>query len=205
MDRRELERRLDAVAGFDSPRAALEQYPTPPDVAAHLLHVAAMQGDLADRTVVDLGAGTGVLALGAALLGPARVVALERDADAIDTGRANAERVRSPVPVEWVRADATRPPLSVTDATVVANPPFGAQTGQEGADRAFLAAASAVSRVSYTLHNAGSRDFVESFAADHGGTVTHAFRVRFDLERQFAFHTDERREIDALAVRVEWA
>jgi len=204
MDRRTLERRLEAVAGFEDPSAALEQYPTPPDVAAHFLHVAAMQGDLAGRTVVDLGSGTGVLALGAACLGPERVVALERDPEAVATARENEARVDPPVAVDWLRGDATRAPLPDDGLTVVANPPFGAQDGASGADRPFLATASRVARVSYTLHNAGSRDFVESFAADNGGTVTHAFRVALALDRQFPFHDADRREVPALAVRVSW-
>jgi putative methylase len=205
MDRRALERRLEGVAGFEDPRVALEQYPTPPDVAAHLLHFAAMQGDLVDRTVLDLGAGTGVLALGAACLGPDRVVGVERDAAALATAVANEARVSPAVPVDWVRADATRLPVALADATVVSNPPFGAQDGREGADRAFLAAASEVGAVSLTIHNAGSRDFVAAFAADNGGTVTHEFRVRLALDRQFAFHEADRREVPAVAVRVEWA
>ena len=100
MDRGELERRLDRAAGFAEPRVALEQYPTPPDVAAHLLHFAAMQGDLADRTVIDLGAGTGVLALGAACLGPQRVIGVERDTAAIPTARENEARVDPTTPTD---------------------------------------------------------------------------------------------------------
>ncbi|MFB6087082.1 MAG: METTL5 family protein [Haloarculaceae archaeon] len=205
MDRRELERCLEGLAGFEEPRVEFEQYPTPADVAAHLLHVAAMQGDVAGHTVVDLGTGTGVLALGAACLGPARVVAVERDPAALATARENGRRLGPPAPVAWVRADAARPPLCVDDATVVMNPPFGAQTGREGADRAFLAAAADLGRVSYSLHNAGSREFVEAFAADNGGAVTHAFRVALRLDRQFAFHAADATEVPALAVRVEWA
>jgi len=204
MDRGQLERRLDRAEGFAEPRVALEQYPTPPDVAAHLLHFAAMQGDLADRTVIDLGAGTGVLALGAACLGPRRVLAVERDADAIATARANGARVDPDASVTWLRGDASRPPLRTDDATVVMNPPFGAQTGQEGADRTFLAAASDLAAVSHSIHNAGSKAFVESFAGDNGGTVTHAFRVRLALDRQFAFHEADSREVPALAVRIAW-
>lgn len=204
MDRGELERRLEDVEGFDEPRVALEQYPTPPDVAAHLLHLAAMRGDLSGRTVVDLGAGTGVLSLGAALLGPRRVLGVERDPAALATARENEAALAPPAPVSWLRGDATRPPLAAGDATVVSNPPFGAQDGAAGADRGFLAAAGALASVSYTLHNAGSLSFVESFVADAGGAVTDAFRVRLSLPRQFEFHERETATVDALAVRVAW-
>jgi putative methylase len=205
VSKRTLERRLAALAGFEEPRAALEQYATPADLAAHLVHRAALAGDVADRTVVDLGTGTGVLALGAAARGPARVVGLERDPAALAVARRNDRQFDPGVAVDWVLADATRPPLApTTRVTVLANPPFGAQDGNEGADRAFLAAACALGDVSYTVHNGGSRSFLESFVADNGGTVTHAFEASFPLDHQFPFHTDERREQTVEVYRVAW-
>jgi len=87
---------------------------------------------------------------------------------------------------------------------VVMNPPFGAQSGNEHADREFLATAAETAGVSYSLHNADSEAFVESFAADNGGEVTHAFAAQFDLPRQFEFHEDDRRSITAELFRIEW-
>ena len=202
--RRALERRLSVVEGFSDPRPDLEQYLTPADVASHLLHVADHRGDLAGRTVFDLGTGTGMLALGAACRGSARVIGIERDPDALAVARENERRVDPPVRVDWVRGDATRPPVSVGGATVLSNPPFGAQRGNEGADRAFLSAASDLATVSYTIHNEGSQRFVESFAADHGGTVTDAYAVTLTVPRQFSFHERERADLAAEAYRIEW-
>jgi len=201
-----LAQQLAVVAGFDDPRASLEQYRTPPDLAAHLVHTADLQGDVQDRTVVDLGCGTGMLALGAALRSPARVVGLDIDPAPLSTARDNERKVGSTTSVSWVRADATAAPLCppVDETTVVMNPPFGAQSDNEHADRRFLETAAAVSSVSYSVHNAGSREFVESFAADNGGEVTHAFETEFDLPRQFDFHEDERRTITAEVYRIDW-
>ena len=201
-----LETQLAVVAGFEKARVDLEQYPTPPSLAAHVVHLADLNGDVEGRTVVDLGSGTGMLALGAALRGPARVVGVEVDRAALETARANRTRVGTTTPIHWVQADATRPPLRIADpVTVVMNPPFGAQTGNEGADRDFLVAASALADVSYSIHNAGSEAFVEAFARDHGGEVTHAFAAAFEVDRQFDFHTDETRELDTEVYRIEWA
>ncbi|QLG62136.1 METTL5 family protein [Halorarum salinum] len=233
MSKRALEGQLAVVAGFTDPTAALEQYPTPPDVAAHVVHLADLRGDLAGHTVVDLGAGTGMFALGAALRGAGRVVGVELDPDALAVARANERRVGARTPVHWVHADATRTPLCFDDAgadanegsdddtngdadadhdsapapapvTVLMNPPFGAQSGNEHADRRFLEAVSSFADVSYSLHNAGSEAFVESFAADAGGEVTEAFRATFHLDHRFDHHTDERRELDAEVFRIEW-
>ncbi|NEU56963.1 METTL5 family protein [Halorussus sp. MSC15.2] len=211
MDKAALERRLSRVAGFEDPSVELEQYPTPADLAAHLVHLADVQRDLAGKTVVDLGTGTGMLALGAAFRGPTRVLALDRDPAALAQARQNEREVAPDVPVSWLLADATRAPLCVSEdapsreeATVLMNPPFGAQTGNEHADRAFLTTASEIASVSYSIHNAGSREFVEAFADDEGGEVTHAFSADLDVERQFAHQTSERAVIDTEVFRIRW-
>ncbi|MGQ3329519.1 MULTISPECIES: METTL5 family protein [Halorubrum] len=204
--KRSLATKLGVVAGFEAPSAALEQYPTPPDLAAHVVHLADLHGDVDGRTVLDLGTGTGMLALAAALRGPARVLGIELDRGALSTATENERRVAASAPVHWVQGDATRPPLDVPDpVTVVMNPPFGAQDGNRNADRGFLATASRVAAVSYSVHNAGSREFVEAFAADNGGEVTHAFAADFAIEAQFDHHTDASRDIDAEVYRIEWA
>ena len=201
--KRALARRLAVVEGFREPEPALEQYPTPADLAAHLVALADLHDDLAGQTVADLGAGTGMLALAAATRSPERVLALELDASALQTARENETRVDPETSVDWLRGDATRPPLSAVD-TVLANPPFGAQRGNEHADRAFLAATADLAPVSYTVHNAGSREFVESFADDRGGEVTHAFAADFPVSAQFDFHTSDREVLDVEVFRIEW-
>lgn len=205
-DKRALAERLYGLVGFDTPRLDLEQYPTPPELAAHLLHLADLQGDIAGQTIVDLGTGTGVLALAAACRGPARVLGLERDPSALAVARENEQTVDPPRSVEWLLGDATRPPLCPeTATTVLMNPPFGAQDGNEHADREFLAAAASLADVSYSVHNEGSRAFVESFAADNAGEVTHAFAAELDLDRQFPFHESDTHTVDAEVFRIEWA
>lgn len=200
-----LAQQLGVVAGFDDPRAPLEQYRTPPEVAATLIHTADLQGDIDGQTVVDLGCGTGMLALAAALRGPEHVVGLDLDPAPLSTALANERRVASTATVEWIRGDATQAPLCPPDpVTVVMNPPFGAQIGNEHADRAFLETTARIASVSYSIHNAGSEDFVESFAADNGGTVTHAFAVELDVPHQFEFHDSASQVIDAEAFRIEW-
>jgi putative methylase len=201
-----LTQQLGVVAGFDDPRVDLEQYRTPPELAAHLVHTADLQGDVEGRTVVDLGCGTGMLALGASLRGPRSVVGVDVDRDALGTARSNERRVASTSAVSWVRGDATAIPLCpARETTVLMNPPFGAQAGNEHADRAFLETAARIASVSYSIHNADSAEFVRAFAADNAGEVTRAFRTEFELPRQFEFHTDDSRTLEAEVFRVEWA
>lgn len=204
--KRELAKRLRAIEGFDTPSPDLEQYRTPPEIAATLVHTAALQGDITDRTVVDLGCGTGMLALASSLTGSASVVGIDIDSQALETARENERRLGLTTPVSWIRGDVRRSPLCVTDRdlTVLMNPPFGAQSGHEHADRAFLEVAGDIADVSYSIHNTGSNEFVESYVGDLGGAVTHAFEATFDLPRSFEFHTDESREIAVEVFRIEW-
>jgi putative methylase len=205
--KRALAQQLGVLAGFDDPSAPLEQYRTPPELAAHIVHLADTQEDIAGRTVLDLGCGTGMLALAAALRGPTRVVGLDIDPSPLATARANERRIGTTSSVAWIRADATPAPLRLRPAqtTVLMNPPFGAQDGGEHADRGFLRTASELAGVSYSIHNAGSRVFVESFAADNGGEVTRAYESRLTLPRQFDFHDEDDREITVEVYRIAWS
>jgi len=206
--RRTLARRLESLEDFSEPSPALEQYLTPPELAAHLCHLAGLQGDL-EGQVVDLGTGTGMLAIAATLAGGDRVAAVDVDADALAVAQRNEQAVVDDDDrgraIGWLCGDVTRHPFSVTDATVLSNPPFGAQRENRHADRDFLETAREIGAVSYTIHNEGSQEFVESFAADEGGEVTHAFRAAFPLPKQFDFHTEAEATLEAEVFRIEWS
>ncbi|APW99023.1 RNA methyltransferase [Halobiforma lacisalsi AJ5] len=205
--RRTLARELESLADFSDPDPDLEQYLTPPEVAAHVCHLAGLQSDL-ERLVIDLGTGTGMLAVAASLAGADRIAGIDVDPDALATAAENAARVGADV--DWVRGDVTRPPFCSPESdaddglTVVSNPPFGAQHGNRHADREFLETARSIAAVSYTIHNEGSQEFVESYADDEGGTVTHAFRAPFPIERRFEFHTAATETLEAEVFRIEW-
>lgn len=201
--KRTLEKRLSQVEGFEEPNVELEQYPTPAEIASQLVHLADLQGDL-DSVIVDLGTGTGMLAIGAALRGAKRVVALDADRGVLEQARTNEQRVAPSKKIDWLLGDGGRVPVSLSNATVLMNPPFGAQRDNRGADRRFLDAASEIADVIYSIHNAGSREFVESFIRDQGGEITHAYELIFDIESQFKFHKEETKTIRAECYRSSW-
>ncbi len=200
--KRALERRLSRVRRFEDPRVGLEQYPTPAGIAAQLVHIADLQGDL-DGWVVDMGTGTGTFAIGAALRG-ARVLALDADRARLETARENERRIVPDGKIDWLCGDGGRLPVRPRNATVLMDPPFGAQRGNRGADRRFLTAAFDIANVIYSIHNAGSRDFIESIVADHGGEITHAYELAFDLDQQFDFHESATKTIRAECYRSEY-
>lgn len=192
----DLERALSSIPPHPAPKVALEQYATPADVAAPLLFEARALGDIEGRRVVDLGAGTGVLAIGAALLGAREVVGVEVDAAALTVARESAKRLGAAV--EWVEADVARWRGSAD--TVVMNPPFGAQT--PGADRAFLEAAFATASTVYVMHHAPARAFAEKLARERGFATTHAWKLSFTLRHQFRHQEKASKAIDVVALRL---
>jgi ribosomal protein L11 methyltransferase len=76
--------------------------------------------DLAGRRVLDIGTGSGVLALAAARLGAASVLAIDVDPDALANARGNAALNGSPSNVEFTQADFRHAPALAGDI-VVAN------------------------------------------------------------------------------------
>jgi putative methylase len=195
----QLERALQALDPIARPIASSEQVPTPAPIAAEMLWMAHAKGDIAGRTVADLGSGNGILTIGAKLLGASRAVGVESDPQAVAVARRNAERVR--VEVEWRHGHVT----SFRDQveTVAMNPPFGAQTRH--ADRPFLDTAMTVGRVVYTFLNASAEGFVRQRIEDAGGRIDQRHEYAFPIPHLFSFHREGARKVPVLLYRVEAA
>lgn len=193
MKKKQLEILLERLEGFKNPSPEMEQYVTPARVAADMLYLASLRGDLG--IVCDLGTGTGMLAIGAALLG-ARAVGVDIDAQALKIARANAARMG--VEVEFIRSDVSSITLRGID-TVVMNPPFGAQKASIG-DRAFLSKATEIANAVYTLHNWGSEGFIRRFVEPC--TVEEIYRIPFPLKRCFEFHSKDIKTIEVELYRI---
>jgi putative methylase len=89
-----LERFLFRIEPHPSPRASLEQYTVSESVAATMLHLAAYTyGDIVDQRVLDLGCGTGRLALGCAFLGAESVVGVDIDKLAVKLAAENSAKL----------------------------------------------------------------------------------------------------------------
>lgn len=190
MRRHELERLLAGLEGFSDPDPSLEQVATPPEAAVELLAEALARGDLAGRTVADLGSGTGLLALGAALWGAASVRGIERDPRAVACSRRNAARCG--VAFEPVVGEVAA--FGGTVDTVVMNPPFGAQ--HRGADRPFweTAARSAAGAI-YAFALTDSRTFIARWAVRALRPIAATRPIRWTLPATFPHHVRKRMEL----------
>ena len=178
MKKRSLEILLEDARGFSDPDITLEQYATPATVAAELLHFAFMRQDLKGK-VYDLGCGTGVLAIGAKILGASEVVGFDVDKAAIKIAEENAARME--VDVEFVCCNVKE--VKGRTDTVVMNPPFGAQVRES--DRKFLRKAIEIGSIIYSIHNSGSGDFIKRFI--NPNVITDCCKIEFPIKRTFNF------------------
>jgi len=181
--KKELSIILESLEGFRKPKIKLEQYVTPPSLAAEIVVNAKLMNDL--DLVADLGCGTGILAIAASLLG-ARAVGFDIDIEALKIARKNAEKVG--VYVDFVACRVNDVTVKQRVTTIM-NPPFGIQ--RKHADRPFLEKAMEISDVIYTIHSAGSEKFVARMCETNGFEITHLWRYSIPLKRSYAFHEKE--------------
>jgi len=197
--KQQLEILLQKVKGHPKPSASLEQYSTPAGIAADVLWFAYGEGDIAGKKVVDLGCGTGILGIGAKLLGAEEVVSLDVDEAALGIAMANAQSLG--VDLSLLTVDVADFPEPAD--TVLMNPPFGAQAGDRHADVPFLERALATAPVTYTFHKAETEPFVMRKVAELGGSATHHKAYAFPLPHSMPFHTAEVKEVPVVMLRIE--
>jgi len=200
MRRSELVRAIERVPLPAHPRADLEQVATPAEAAADLLLAAVRLNGVEGRSVLDLGSGTGRLAIGAALLGASSVVGIESDPALVAVARAAADSAG--VPVEFWPSDVGtwQHPAEL----VVMNPPFGAQRLHADRvfwDRALLLAEQAV----HAFALADSRTFIARRVVARGAQVLETLPVAWELPRTFPHHTRRRvaLAVDRWAIRTQ--
>jgi putative methylase len=203
----DLELFLSRIEPHPSPQAGLEQYTVSEAIAATMLYIAAYTNDdIIGKTVLDLGCGTGRLALAASYLGAKCVVGVDIDKTAIKTAAENSEKAGFKTSVQWVVGDVTA--ITGSFDTVLQNPPFGVQ--RRAADRKFLEKALEVGNAVYSLHNHPNTDkqlmkslkanpgsllqvapspFIEKFVRSHGGVVKAVYAMLMTIPRMFDFHT----------------
>jgi putative methylase len=211
----ELELLLSQIVPHPSPKPSLEQYTIPADVAATMLYIAAYSyGDIVDKTVLDLGCGTGRLALGAAFLGAKQVVGVDIDKDAVKVAFENSVRTDLKEKVQWITGD-----IDAVDGnfdTVLQNPPFGVQ--RRKADRKFLEKALESGKVVYSLHKCPDEDkafikklkaskanvapvapspFLKNFIEGRGGKIKAVYALIMTVPHMFGFHTKRKHEFIA--------
>jgi putative methylase len=198
MKKSQLAIKLSKVEEFQQPKISLEQYITPPQLAADILHTAWMQSDIEGKKVVDLGTGTGIFAIGAALLGAEEVVAVEKDEDALEIAKENAESLGVESEIRFVRSDIED--FEEKTDTVIMNPPFSVHSD---IDIGFIQKAVKLGENVYSVSHPGARKSIKDFVANSDHVIEALEEYEISLPPTYGFHTEENREtkIDVLITR----
>lgn len=191
---KKLEEYLQSVDSFEEPKILLEQYITPSHIASNLLFtIQNNYDDLDGKLVCDLGCGTGMLAIGSAILGSSHVVGFDIDSAALTVARNNVDEMEVGN-VDFVQCDV----LNVLSAegsswhnafdTVIMNPPFGTKKNA-GMDMKFLKVAIQLSNnVVYSLHKSSTREFIQNKTKRLKVEGEVIAELCYNLESSYKFH-----------------
>ncbi|MCY3411453.1 MAG: methyltransferase [Candidatus Heimdallarchaeota archaeon] len=200
MKRKELEITLSRnVHQFPEPKIDLEQYLTPARVAANLLHRAHQYNDIEGKKVLDSCAGTGILGIGAALLG-AQVTALEVDELAINKLNESCELMDLDINVihtdlfSWQNCD-------IFD-TILMNPPFGINQ-KKHRDMDFVQHISDVGNILYTIHDGSlsNQKSLSKIYAQKGLEILETYLDDFPLQQSYPWHVYQNKRYQVLVIR----
>src|SRR5713101_5288490 len=180
--KRQLEIQLGKLRILEKPNLKLEQYPVSAEAASELLYMAGFEHNDLEGRIIDLGTGTGRLAIGAALMGASDIVGLDVDGSSIYIAVGNARE--SNVNVGWVIGDLN----SVVGGfqTVLMNPPYG--TRSPHMDARFLTRAFELAPVTYSIHKSSTRNFLTELAKKNGRRVDEVRSLEMRIPHLFDFH-----------------
>lgn len=194
---------LSKLKTFNNIDEAKEQYATDSEIAAEVLWHAHMVGDLKDSEIADLGCGTGILGIGALILGAKFVHLVDDDESALGLLRNNIKFVEDELELSFdyniVHNDISGFNKKVD--LVLENPPFG--TRVKHADREFLRHAFTISNKIYTFHKSETHGFIAKFAKDNNYKVTNCFEFSFPLKQTHPHHIKKLHRIPVSCFRLE--
>jgi putative methylase len=196
--RKRLEILLSSLKAIPEPKLRFEEYGLDPTSASTVLHIATSMDDIEGRDVIDLGCGTGILSIGAAIMGAKRVVGIDIDEDSVKVALENMKSLG--VKIEFISGsiECIEPQFDTT----VMNPPFG--SWRRGLDIKFLAKALAISNVVYSIHKANYKSdaFLRRKLEDMGGEMKRLGGIEIRIPRLFRFHKKAQYKVDAALYRI---
>jgi len=196
----QIEKIVQELKAFDNPDINKEQYFTAPDVAAEVINQVNLNHDIEDKVVVDMGAGTGFLTIGALISGAKKIYFVDSDENALKILKDNIVSVIENYDVEL--GDYRLINKDIKDITistfpekidvVIMNPPFG--TREKHMDTVFLEKAFELADTVYSLHKTSTKPYIVRKGQEHGYDVK-TIELRYRLKRQYDVHTKKFKDI----------
>ncbi len=198
--KKQLEILLSTLQTHPHPKLKYETYSLDAECAAQFLHIAEnIFGDIAEKRVVDLGCGAGILAIGAMILGASDTTGIDIDPDSISTAALNAIQVG--VQLNLIVGDINILHSRKFNTTLM-NPPFG--SWHRGMDITFLEKALELSSTIYSLHkqSSSSRQFITRRVKQKGGIIDQIFQLQVVLRPTYTFHRQAKYTVDCDLYRI---
>jgi len=205
MNKIELAILLSKLKTFNKSKLNEEQYATDSQTAADLLWHAFLLEDIKNKKIADLGCGTGILGLGALVLGAERCYFIDSDSESLSIAKENLKFIEKKLDIElkdravFFHSDISK--FSETVDTVIENPPFG--TKEEHADRVFLEKALDSANIIYSFHKTSTLSYLSRFVKGKEGKITHFFRYQLPLKQTMFFHRAKIKRIDVTCLRIQ--
>lgn len=203
MRQRHLAMRLSSLSPHPCNSVELEQYPTEGNLAAAWLTKINLGDGFEGKHVLDLGAGNGVLGIGAAFLGAAHVTLIECDATTVDVLRKNVQDVEGDSMCTVLEQTVKGSPIDLQKSVDIAimNPPWGVQT--QRADRVFFETVFAMQiPIIHFLHSIGAEHLLP-LAHNNGYALHSIYQDDFRLPAAYAHHSKNKASTRIRCYRLE--
>ncbi|MBI1935997.1 50S ribosomal protein L11 methyltransferase [Candidatus Woesearchaeota archaeon] len=196
---------LSGLKGFNNPKVSQEQYLMDGEIGASMLWNSYLLGDLNSKVIADLGCGTGILGIGALLLGAKKAISIDSDKNVLKIAKYNILKVKSEGYNigDFTTICSNVKKINLKADLVVENPPFG--TKMRHNDRMFLEKALEIAPVVYSFHKSETKVFLERFSAKKNARITHIWDYKFPLKATFDFHSRQIHYINVSCFRIERA
>jgi len=182
--KKDLEILLESIEKPKEIKAELEQYTTPASIAADILWTAYYNGDIENKIVIDLGCGTGIFAIGSALLKAKKVIAVDIDEKLVAIAKKEVEKFG--INIDFYVMDVEE--FNEKGDVVIMNPPFGAQYANRKSDRKFVMKAMEISKAFYSLHLKESVDFIKKMVEKNEWEILMEKEYKFPIKASLPFH-----------------
>ena len=198
---------LESLETFSSPKDYLEQYQTPPSIAGEMIHYISNNYSLNNYSIADLGCGTGILGISAALCGCKNVFLFDIDEDALDIAKNNIEQLELEDNIQIIQMDVNQlrqcNKLNKYFDLVMTNPPFGIRS-ENGADIEFLKTASYIcNNTIFSLHKFSTINFLKKFYNKNGINDIKSFKIEYNLPKTYKFQKKKEKNIDVVCLEAK--
>ena len=169
-----------------------------------MIHYISNNYSIKNYSIADLGCGTGILGISAALCGCKNVFLFDIDEEALDIAKNNVEKLELENNIQIIQVDVNQlrlcNKLNKYFDLVITNPPFGIRS-ENGADVEFLKTGSYLcNNTIFSLHKFSTVNFLKKFYNKNGVNDIKSFKIEYNLPKTYKFQKKKEKNIDVVCL-----